>query len=92
MQTAPAIEKSLAESKKTEAFIASLLLTSADAVSADYEKLLKGIPVGDKVPPAGALPVAVELPFRGGTRAKAVIIRRAQTHQPDDIADTSPTD
>jgi hypothetical protein len=48
----PAIEASLAENKKSEAFIASLLLTSAEAVgsplAADYEKLLKEISVGNR--------------------------------------------
>jgi tetratricopeptide (TPR) repeat protein len=52
MQTVPAIEASLAENKKSEAFIASLLLTSAEAVgsplAAKYEKLLKEISVGDR--------------------------------------------
>jgi hypothetical protein len=45
MQTVPAIETSLAGGKKGEAFIASLLLTSAEAVgsplAAEYETLLK---------------------------------------------------
>jgi hypothetical protein len=52
MQTVPAIETSLAENKKGEAFIASLLLTSAEAVgsplSDEYEKLLKEISVGGR--------------------------------------------
>jgi hypothetical protein len=52
MQTMPAIEATLAENKKSEAFIASLLLTSAEAVgsplAAEYEKLLKEISVGDR--------------------------------------------
>lgn len=52
MHTVPAIEASLAENKKSEAFIASLLLTSAEAVgsplSAEYEKLLKEISGGDR--------------------------------------------
>jgi hypothetical protein len=52
MQTVPAIEASLAEDNKSEAFIASLLLTSAQAVgsplAADYEKLLKEISVGER--------------------------------------------
>jgi len=52
MQTVPAIEASLQRGKKNEAFIASLLLTSAEAVgsplAAEYEKLLKEISVGDR--------------------------------------------
>jgi len=52
MQTVPAIEASLAENKKSEAFIASLLLTSAEAVgsplAAEDEKLLKEISVDDR--------------------------------------------
>lgn len=52
MQTVPAIEASLNGDKKGEAFIASLLLTGAEAVrsplSAAYEKLLKEISVGDR--------------------------------------------
>jgi len=52
MQTVPAIEASLAKGKKTEAFIASLLLATAEAVgsplAAEYEKLLKQISTGDR--------------------------------------------
>jgi len=52
MQTVPAIETSLVENKKSEAFTASLLLTSAEAVgsplSAGYEQLLKEISFGDR--------------------------------------------
>jgi hypothetical protein len=52
MQTVPAIEESLAGSKKGEALIASLMLTGAEAVgsplAAAYEKLLKEISVGDR--------------------------------------------
>jgi hypothetical protein len=52
MQTVPAIEASLAGSRKDEALIASLLLTGAEAVgsplAAAYEKLLKEISVGDR--------------------------------------------
>jgi tetratricopeptide (TPR) repeat protein len=52
MQTVPAIEASLAVSKRGEALIASLLLTAAEAVgsplAAAYEKLLKEISVGDR--------------------------------------------
>jgi len=51
MQTVPAIEAILAESKKNEAFIASLLLVTAAAVgsplSTEFEKLLKEIASGD---------------------------------------------
>jgi hypothetical protein len=51
MQTVPAIEESLAGSKKGEALIASLMLTGAEAVgsplAAAYEKLLKEISVCD---------------------------------------------
>jgi hypothetical protein len=52
MQTVPAIEASLAGSKKGEALIASLLLSGAEAVgsplAAAYEKLLNEISVGDR--------------------------------------------
>jgi hypothetical protein len=52
MQTVPAIEASLAKNKKSEAYIASLLLTSAEAVgsplSTEYEKLLKETSAGDR--------------------------------------------
>lgn len=52
MQTVPAIEASLASGQKSEALIASLLLTSAEAVgsplAAEYEKQLKEISVGDR--------------------------------------------
>jgi hypothetical protein len=52
MQTVPAIEASLAENKKDEAFIASLLLMTADAVGsplgAAYEALLKDVASGDR--------------------------------------------
>jgi hypothetical protein len=52
MQTVPAIEASLAEGGKSEVFIASLLLTGAEAVgsplAAQYEKLLKEISVGER--------------------------------------------
>jgi hypothetical protein len=52
MQTVPAIEASLAEAKKTEAFIASLLLVTAEAVgsplAAEYERLLRRISTGDR--------------------------------------------
>ena len=52
IQTVPAIEASLAGSKKGEALIASLMLTGAEAVgsplAAAYEKLLKEISVGDR--------------------------------------------
>jgi hypothetical protein len=51
MQTVPAIEASLTGGGKTEAFIASLLLATAQAVGAplavEYEKLLKQISAGD---------------------------------------------
>ena len=52
MQTVPSIEARLAESMKDEAFIASLLLATAEAVgsplSAEYERLLKEIADGDR--------------------------------------------
>jgi hypothetical protein len=52
LQTVPLIEASLAESKKSEAFVASVLLASAEAVGsplgAAYEKLLKEISVGER--------------------------------------------
>ncbi len=52
MQTVPAIEASLAENKKDEAFIASLLLMTADAVGsplgAAYEALLTDVASGDR--------------------------------------------
>ena len=52
MQTVPPIEASLAGGKISEARIASLLLTTAEAVgsrlAAEYEELLKEISVGDK--------------------------------------------
>jgi len=52
MQTVPAIEASLAGSKKGEALIALLMLTGAEAVgsplAAAYEKQLKEISVGDR--------------------------------------------
>lgn len=52
MQTVPAIEGSLARDKEGEALIASLLLTSAEAVgsplAAGYEKLLKEVSLGDR--------------------------------------------
>jgi len=51
MQTVPAIEATLAGSKKGEALIASLLLTGAEAVgsplAAQYEKQLKEISGND---------------------------------------------
>jgi hypothetical protein len=57
MQTVPAIEASLAEEKKNEAFIASLLLLTADAVGAPlaaaYEALLKDVASGDRSKLAG---------------------------------------
>ncbi len=47
MQTLPAIEANLAENNKNEAFIASLLLVTAEAVGSplgtEYEKLLKEV-------------------------------------------------
>jgi hypothetical protein len=52
IQTVPAIEASLAGSKKGEALIASLLLAGAEAVGSPlavaYEKLLNEISVGDR--------------------------------------------
>jgi hypothetical protein len=52
MQTVPAIEATLAGNRKGEALIASLLLTSAEAVGSllapAYEKLLNEISVGDR--------------------------------------------
>jgi hypothetical protein len=52
MHTVPAIEVSLAENKKDEAFIASLLLTTADAVgsplSVEYEARLQEVASGDR--------------------------------------------
>ena len=52
MQTVPAIEASLAGSKKGEALIASLLLTGGEAVgsplAAAFETLVKEISVGDR--------------------------------------------
>jgi hypothetical protein len=48
----PLIEASLAESKNSEAFVALVLLASAEAVGsplgAAYEKLLKEISVGER--------------------------------------------
>jgi hypothetical protein len=52
MQTVPAIEASIEENRKDEAFIASLLLTTADAVGsplgAAYEARLKEVASGDR--------------------------------------------
>jgi hypothetical protein len=52
MQTVPAIEESLALDSKDEAFVASLLLTAAEAVgsplAAAYEKQLREIASGDR--------------------------------------------
>jgi hypothetical protein len=52
LQTVPAIEESLADGKKSEAFIASLLLVTAEAVGsplgAEYENLLKEVASGDR--------------------------------------------
>jgi tetratricopeptide (TPR) repeat protein len=52
MQTVPPIEATLAGNRKGEALIASLLLSSGEAVgsplAAEYENLLKGISVGDR--------------------------------------------
>ena len=52
IRTVPAIEASLAANKKSEAFIASLLLTSAEAVGSplagDCERLLKEFSIGDR--------------------------------------------
>jgi len=52
MQSVPSIDASLAESKNSEAFIASLLLATAEAVGSplgtEYEKSLKGIVTGDR--------------------------------------------
>jgi hypothetical protein len=52
MQTVPAIEASLAGDRKDEAFVASLLLTSAEAVGSPlasaYERLLREISLAGK--------------------------------------------
>jgi hypothetical protein len=52
MQTVPAIEANLAENKRNEAFIASLLLATAEAVGsplgAEYEESLKEVASGDR--------------------------------------------
>jgi hypothetical protein len=52
MQTVPAIEASLAESKKSEAFVASLLLAAAEAVGSplgtEYEALLREVASEDR--------------------------------------------